>query len=111
MKQLVQFTLEDDKGTILVEVDAPEQGGTTKRVSTKSAKTVKMATQSFETALDKVKPTANAVVSKLRDLTIEPDELGVEFGLKFSAESDLILASAGVEANFKVTLTWKKNEK
>lgn len=107
MKRLIEFPLEDGS-TILVEVDEPESAGGTARVS-RGDKTVAKANQTFESALDKIKPTANAVISKLRDLIEQPDEICVEFGLKFNAKSDIILASAGIEANFKVTLKWQKD--
>ena len=110
MKRLVEFPLEDGS-TILVEVDEPESAGGTARVARGDNKTVAKANQTFEKALDKIKPTANAVISKLRDLTHSPDEITVEFGLKLSAEAGAVLAAAGIEANYKVTLTWKKVEK
>ena len=108
MKRLVEFPLEDGS-TILVEVDEPEGPGGAVQVR-RDSKTVEKAKQTFEAALDKIKPTANAVISKLRNLYDAPDEVTVEFGLKLSGEAGVVLASAGVEANYKVTLTWKKNE-
>ncbi len=110
MKQLIEFPLEDGS-TILIEVDDPEGAGGTARVARRGEKTITRANQNFEKALDRVKPTANAVISKLRDLIEQPDEISAEFGLKFSAESGVIIASAGIEANFKVTLKWQKNQK
>lgn len=109
MKRLLEFTLEDGN-TIWVEVDEPETPGGAARVSRNDQKTVEKANQSFETALDKVKPTANAVIAKLRSLVDAPDEISVEFGLKFSAEAGVVLASAGIEANYKVTLKWQKHK-
>ncbi|MCK4856620.1 MAG: hypothetical protein KAT58_01495 [candidate division Zixibacteria bacterium] len=110
MKQLIEFPLEDGS-TILVEVDEPESAGGTARVARRGDKIVEKANQSFETALDKVKPTANAVIAKLRGLYDPPDEISVEFGIKLSAETGVVLAAAGMEANFKVTLKWQKNQK
>ncbi len=109
MKRLVEFPLEDGS-TIMVEVDDPESAGGTMRVG-RGDKTVEKANLSFEKALDKIKPTANAVISKLRDLYDPPDEIGVEFGLKLSAKAGAVLAAAGVEANYKVTLKWQKDKK
>ncbi len=109
MKQLIEFPLEDGS-TILVEVDEPEGAGRTRQVARGGDKTIEKANQTFEKALDKVKPTANAVISKLRDLIEQPDEIGVEFGLKFSAESGVIIAAAGIEANFKVMIKWQKDK-
>lgn len=104
MKQLVEFPLEDG-GTILVEIDEPDGAGKTERVA-RAKKTIEKAKQSFEKALDNVEPAANAVISKLKGLIEQPDEIGVEFGIKLSMESGVVIASAGIEANFKVTLKW-----
>ncbi|MFN3763514.1 MAG: CU044_2847 family protein, partial [Anaerolineae bacterium] len=59
----------------------------------------------------KVRPVAEAVVRKLRGLSDPPDQVEVEFGLKLSAEAGAFLAAAGTEANYKVTLTWKREGK
>lgn len=109
MKHLVEFPLEDGS-TILVEVDEPDGAGRTARVK-RGDKTVREANQTFEKALDRVKPTANIVISKLRGLYDSPDEISVEFGLKLSAKAGIVLAAAGIEANYKVTLKWQKDEK
>ena len=108
MKQLVEFELEEG-GTILVEVDAPQEAGMVK--AARGGEVVQRAQQTFEAALDKVRPAAAAIIKKLRTLHDPPDEIEVEFGLKMSAEAGAVVASAGVEANYKVTLTWKREEK
>jgi hypothetical protein len=36
------------------------------------------------------------------------DGLDVEFGLKMGGEAGVIIASASIEANFKVTLHWDR---
>jgi len=46
----------------------------------------------------------------LRELAVSPSEIGVEFGIKVSADAKAYIASAGGEANFKVTLIWKRKE-
>ena len=105
MKQLVEFPLEDGS-TILVEVESPEGGGMVP--AARGGETVVKAQETFEAALDKVHPAASAIIAKLRDLHDPPDEIGVEFGLKMSAEAGAFVAAAGVEANYKVTLKWKR---
>ena len=65
----------------------------------------------FEQALDKVKPAASAIIRKLRSLHDSPDEIEVEFGLKLSAELGAIVASTHIDANYSVTLKWKREEK
>jgi len=108
MKRLIEFPLENGN-SILVEVDEPEpEGGVVK--AARPGEIAAKATQTFEAALEKVKPAAAAIISKLRDLADPPDEMEVEFGLKLSADAGAFLASAGAEANYTVTLTWKREE-
>ena len=71
---------------------------------------VKKASQTFQSALDKIRPAASIIITKLRDLTDPPDEIEVEFGLTLNAEAGAVVALAGAEANYTVTLTWKREE-
>ncbi len=108
MKKLVEFPLEDG-GTILVEVDVPEEMGMVP--AARGLDVSDKARQTFEAAMDKVRPAAQVIIGKLRTLHDPPDEIEVEFGLKMSAEAGAIFAAGGVEANYKVTLTWKRETK
>jgi hypothetical protein len=106
MKRIVEYELEDG-GSILVEVDVPEGGGF-ERVSRTDE--ITKASISFDQALDQVKPVAQKVIKKLRDITDPPDEITVEFGLKLGAKAGMVLASADAEANYTVTLTWNRDQ-
>jgi hypothetical protein len=110
MKQLIEFPLEDG-GHILVEVYEDDAQSSIVRASLDVDETIKKAQQTFESAMDKVKPAASAVIAKIRSLHDVPDEVEVQFGLKLNAEAGAIVASAGVEANYTVTLKWKKEQK
>ena len=70
--------------------------------------TPQKAQQTFEKALDKVRPIASALIDKFRNISDPPDEIQVEFGLKMNAEAGAIIAATGVEANYKVMLTWRQ---
>ena len=101
MIELVEFPLDAD-GSVFVEVDVPEEEQATRiGISDK----LKTASASFEKSLAVLQPVGRAIVQQLRDLG--PQEVSLEFGFKMSGEQGIILAKAGVEANFKVTLTWK----
>ena len=56
--------------------------------------------------ITRVKPAAEAVLNAFREMNT-PDEINLEFGLKFSAKAGAILASVDGEATFKVALKWK----
>ncbi|RMH74545.1 MAG: hypothetical protein D6681_23015 [Calditrichaeota bacterium] len=107
MKRLVEFPLESG-GTILVEVDVPEEPG---MVPAGRGEVMQRAQQTIETAMEKIRPVAQAIIDKLRALHDPPDQVQVELGLKMSAEAGAIIAASSVEANFKVTLTWKRETK
>ncbi|MEJ5241755.1 MAG: CU044_2847 family protein [Anaerolineales bacterium] len=106
MKQLIEFPLEDGT-SILVETEVAEGSGMV-RVSREGVP--EKARQTFEAALEKIRPAAQVIIQKLRALHDAPDEITVEFGLKMSAEAGAIVAAGGLEANYKVTLKWKRKE-
>jgi hypothetical protein len=106
MKQLIEFPLEGG-GSILVQVDEPTPEGGVVRAA-RPGEIVAKASQTFESALDKIKPAAGAIISKLRGLADPPDEIEVEFGLTMNAEAGAFVAAAGAEANYTVKLTWKR---
>ncbi len=108
MKRLIEFPLEGG-GSIVVEVEEPEGLGTVP-VSRKGAGVPERAQKSFEEALEGIRPAAQVLIAKLRGLHDPPDEIEVEFGLKMNAEAGAIVAAAGVEANYKVKLTWKREK-
>jgi hypothetical protein len=108
MKSLVEFTL-DDGTTMLVETEIPTPEGGLVQASRPGDMLTK-AHLSFGEAIDKVKPAAETIIKKLRNLHDNPDEIEVEFGIKLNAEAGAFLASAGVEANYTVTLKWKRSK-
>jgi hypothetical protein len=105
MKRLVEFPLGND--VILVEVDAADASRPAMRGVTPQA-IIEKAQLTFDEALDKLKPAASAIVSKLRSLAERPDEISVQFGIKLHATTGAVVASAGAEANFVVTLMWRQ---
>jgi hypothetical protein len=108
MKKLIEFPLEDG-GTILVQVDEPVPEGSVVKAA-RSDEITRKASQTFEKALDRIKPAATTLITKLRDLADPPDEIEVEFGLMLSADAGAFIAYAGAEANYTIKLTWKREE-
>jgi hypothetical protein len=102
MKQILEFRLEDGS-TIAVEA-AESSGGPVVR-GARGGGAVTKAHETFEEALGHLRPVARATMNVLRDLS--PDEVSVEMGVKFSAATGIVIASASGEAAFTVRLTWK----
>lgn len=105
MKRLIEFPLEGG-GAMVVEVEDPVTGSPVRGANPVAI--AERAQQTFEESLEKIKPAASAIITKLRQLSDQPEQVAVEFGIKLSGTAGVVLASTGVEANFKVTLTWKR---
>ncbi|MDF5730916.1 MAG: CU044_2847 family protein [Rhizonema sp. PD38] len=103
-KQLVEFSL-DNGSKFLVEVEELENTAVG-RVALPSGGMVAEAQQTFEDAIDKIKPVISSLTTKLKDLS--PEEMHVKFGVKLSAEAGAILTSVGGEVNFEITVKWTK---
>ena len=104
MKRLIEFGVEDGE-IVVVEVEEPEPEGGLVRAA-RPGEVAERAKQTFESALSRIQPMATVVIRMLRELADRPDEVHVEFGIKLTGQAGAVLASAGVEANYLVTLTW-----
>jgi len=104
---LVEFEVAGSPGeTVLVEVDeTPSEVGEERAARPGE---VQRAGRSLEEALERVKPAASALVEKVRSLAEPPDEATIAFGVKLTGKAGAVLASAALEANYQVTLTWKR---
>jgi Trypsin-co-occurring domain 1 len=109
MKRFVAFKL-DDGSSIVVEVEEPETGGGTVRAGRGPADMVENAKHTFDNALEKIHSATESAITKLRNLSEKPNEITMEFGFNFSAEFGAIIAKATTDANYKVTLNWKRKE-
>jgi hypothetical protein len=103
VSQVVEFPLEGG-GTVRVEVE-PEDG------VAPAGRMVTIAQQSLHKALDPIRPIAESVLEKLRDLSQSPDRVSVEFGVKLSAETGLVVARGTTEANFTVCVEWNRPDR
>lgn len=107
-KKVVEYKLEQG-GVVLIEVEETEYERGRTPVSRKPGMPEE-ATKDFEKALNDIRPVADTIVQKLKDLSSKPDNIGVEFGIKMNAQAGAFIAATGIEANFKVTLSWKTDK-
>ena len=107
MKRLVEFPL-GEGGSVFVEVDEPEGVGTVR--AARPGELAEKAQVTFEEALQRIRPAAEAILGKLRDLDEPPDQVAIEYGLKLNAQAGAIVASASADAHYKVTLSWRRKE-
>jgi hypothetical protein len=114
MKHLIEIPLKGG-ATVIVEVDSTYAESSTPQLrrgirEPLAQQVVERVEQTFEAALDKVKPAAAAIIEKLQDLSQVPSEIGVEFGIKIGVKGNAFIASADTDANFKVILKWQRDK-
>ncbi len=106
MNRIIEFPL-DGGGTFLVEVDELQQEGGLQRAGV-AGEVIERAQQTFQNALERIKPAAAAIIAKIRELPDTPDELTVEFGIRLSAAAGVVLTKAAAEGNYKIILKWTR---
>jgi hypothetical protein len=102
MSELLRW--ETDDGPIVIEVDSQDPGFSA--VSRKSGDEIIDVGQRFEGSLDKVRSAAVSALRTFRDHTLDPDEVSLEFGVKFNASAGAIIAQCSGEAHLMVKLAW-----
>ena len=108
MKQVIEFEL--DGQPVYVESEISETEGI-RRVSRGGGEDEpEKAVSRFTEAVARIKPAAEVVLNAFREMNT-PDEIALEFGLKFTAKAGAVfVASAGSEATFKVSLKWSNKK-
>ena len=101
MFRLVEFPL-DGGGSVRVEVE-PGDG-----VGQAGVGKLPVSPQTLQKALEPIRPIAQGVLEKLRDLAESPSQVSIEFGVKLSAEGGIVLARGTAEVNFTVRLGWDR---
>jgi hypothetical protein len=107
VKRLVEFSL-DQGGSVLVEVDEPPGAPVMRGLGKDRSSVVEEAGQTFEDATAAVTPAARSLIARLRAIDDPPDEVGIEFGVRLSAQTGAFIASVAADANFKVSMTWRR---
>ncbi len=107
--RLVEFSLQDGEGTVLVQVDdAGPRGDVTRGWGDRDQRVVDQARHSFEQAVGRVQPAIQGLLRQLRSVAESPEQIQVEFGLQLSAEVGAFVAGASSTGNFKVSMTWQR---
>ncbi|WP_417913243.1 CU044_2847 family protein [Candidatus Electronema sp. TJ] len=106
MKKLIEFEL--DGQPVYVEGEVSEAEGM-RLASRGDDDGPEKAASRFADAVARIKPAAEVVLNAFREMNT-PDEINLEFGLKFNAKTGVIIASADSEATFKVSLKWSNKK-
>jgi Trypsin-co-occurring domain 1 len=103
--ELVRFPLADG-GSVLVEID--ERPGVSR--AGRASGVLREARTTFENAVAEVRDAAAAALAQFTAMTRAPDEVELMFGIKLDAEAGAIIARTGVQGQFEVKLTWRRDE-
>ena len=108
MKHLMRFEL-DDGSFVYVEGEASEEDGARRRVA-RGERGVEQTGQRFTEAIARIRPAAEAICKAFRGLEA-PQEIALEFGIKFKATLGVIITSVDSEATYRVTLKWSNKQR
>jgi hypothetical protein len=106
VKRLVEFPLEHG-GSVFVEIDEMPDGPVMRGLGKERPSVAERTDKTFEEATATVVPAARGLLSRLRATDDPADEISIEFGVQLSAQTGAFIASAAVEANFNVSMTWR----
>jgi len=109
MATYVKFKLEDGTVVYIESTDVPK--GSSGLIPS-SRDHVEQADTSFDNAVMAIRKMTTAMVDNLRGgFEEQPEELSLSFGVKASADlSNLVVSRGGGEANFNVSLRWRRKD-
>jgi hypothetical protein len=108
VKRLIEFPL-DQGGSVLVEVDEPPGGPVTRGLGKDRSALVQEADKTFADATAAITPAARSLIARLRSIDDAPDEVAIQFGVQLSAQTGAFIASVAAEANFAVSMIWRRH--
>jgi hypothetical protein len=105
--RFIEYQL-DEETTILVQAPEDVEQGVVKAAANAQEK-VSRSSKTFQQALAPFHKAATWMLEELKDL--RADEVELKFGLVTTGEvGNFAIGKVGVEANYEVTLKWKKAE-
>ncbi|WP_431678346.1 CU044_2847 family protein [Kitasatospora sp. KL5] len=105
MSHYVEF-LTADGAVVRVESTAPAPAAYGMQPVGRGGEAVVRAAETFEHALGGVRAAAEAALTVLRDGSLRPDTVEIEFGVKLSAEAGALIARTAADAHLTVKLSW-----
>jgi hypothetical protein len=91
---------------VLVEVDSTEDGF---EPLGNLDDGILRAAAGFSDRLDTIRDAVTETLTKLGD-KLNPDEITISFGIKFSAQAGAVIAKTSLEGNLGVQMVWHKAE-
>ena len=91
-------------GTVKFDIDEDIADVGPEHVSRRGDAILAQLDTSLEEALASTRPAAQAALETFRSLG--PDQVAIEFGVRLDASAGAVIAKAGIQAHFNITLTW-----
>lgn len=105
MKYLIELQVDGPDSTVGVEIEQAADGIID---VSRPGQVPARAVRSLREMLGVIRPVAESFLDSLAGMADNPDEIGLQFGLSLSADANLIVATAATQANFQVSLTWRR---
>ena len=109
MASYVKFQLDDGTIVYIESTDSPKGSS---GLIPGSREHVEQAAVSFDQSVAAIRKMAVSMMQNLRSgFAEQPEEVGVSFGIKASGElANLVVSRGGMEANYNVSLRWRKDK-
>jgi hypothetical protein len=88
---------------IRIEVEEVEQGFKDSLLGLNILKTNKK----FEDVISNFDSSINILYDRIKNIKHTPKEVSIEFGLKVTGNCEAFITSTGMEAQFKIIVTWE----
>jgi hypothetical protein len=102
---LLEIKLSEDGPTILVECTASE-GSQAYTDAAAADGLVLKAQKTLVDAISAIPSLADALLLRVKSMSVPPKAAVIEFGIKFGAKGNVIIAGGEASANCKITLNW-----
>lgn len=105
MARKIQIFELEEGGSVAVEVEVAP--GEEERIANSAGEVVEETGRTFGEALKSVQQAAAEVLLGFSE-KLDPNELELTFGLKFSAKAGMVLASTDAQASMTLKAKWQK---
>lgn len=109
MPKIQRYKL-DNGGIINIEIEESKKKGAG-AVGTGVGDKLKATTNNFKDALETIPSLTDEIHAAIVEKQTLASEIQVEFGFKFGVDMGVIIAKSSAEANFKVSVKWKLDDK
>lgn len=103
--QLVSFRTEDG-GEAVVEIGEEEPGVV---AVSRVGDAIAEATGSLEAGLERIRAVAQTTLNRLVAQPRPPEEVTVEFGVRFNAKAGAVIAQTETGGHLKVSMVWRRD--